>query len=392
MRDGLLHICHLTSQPNPWASRSYARHYGHLRLHRLSNYGLLSVRPGMSEAALNLYGQRTAVPADNVEVQFYVAQYAQINMVDQHYGFEGYMRAWWNDPRMRYNGTGDGGITNTLSLGYYERLRIWKPVFYWEGAKHITLPTSESGTGELLEVYPTGDIWWSRQVQVTLGCPVAQTLCNMPFDTQTCQFVLGMYADTTDSVVVKWKAGRTGLANWDGGLDASVCLAEYHPTKLVQTDLLQVYSTANYSYAKATIDFTRSPTTFIYIYLVPAILFCALGYMGFYIDPDATPARVALGMLVLVVVVQSSIALTNRLPTTVEPVWMTRFMQTSLTFNAIAMVEQILTSFGNSAKKWLKEQHNMVAISHEWKKAMYTHRDKLLQLFKEWDTDGDVQS
>lgn len=69
----------------------------------------------------------------------------------------------------------------------------WKPEFYWEGAKQITLPSRTRGTGELLKVYPSGFVWWSQQVTIELNCPFAQgsNLDFLPFDTQTCTFTMG---------------------------------------------------------------------------------------------------------------------------------------------------------------------------------------------------------
>ena len=73
--------------------------------------------------------------ADNVEVQVYVDQFQPIDMLHQTYEIEGYLRAWWTDSRLRFNGTADGGCTDELSLTAAEHARIWKPQFYWEGAR-----------------------------------------------------------------------------------------------------------------------------------------------------------------------------------------------------------------------------------------------------------------
>ena len=41
-----------------------------------------------------------------------------------------------------------------------------------------------NGVGEVLEVYPDGSIFWSRQSHFVLSCKTSDTLDRMPFDTQ----------------------------------------------------------------------------------------------------------------------------------------------------------------------------------------------------------------
>ena len=225
-----------------------AAHESHAALtaRLLDGYGPIHVRPSVAEAeAARARGESCpATPgADTVEVQVYVDQFQPINMLRQTYEIDGFLRAWWSDPRLRFNGTDDGGCADELSFKAAERARIWKPEFYWEGARKITLPKPDNseGTGELLKVSPSGGVWWSRQVSLALGCPVAKgnKLDRLPFDTQTCDFLMGMYAETAAEVQLRWRDGATALDNWDGA-----CLAEWSATRHVQVDLLQEYAAA----------------------------------------------------------------------------------------------------------------------------------------------------
>ena len=100
-----------------------------------------------------------------------------------------------------------------------------------------------------------------------------------------------------------------------------------------------MYSSANYTYAKAEISFTRSPTVMLQAYLIPAIILVICAYCGFYIDPMATPARVALGMLTIVVSASNFLGLVNRLPTTPKPPWISNFVRMCFFFNVVAMIE-----------------------------------------------------
>ena len=72
----------------------------------------------------------------------------------------------------------------------------------------------------------------------------------------------------------------------------------------------------NYTYATTAIDFTRSPARDITTYLVPAVIFVVISYLGFYLDPDAQPARVALGMICLLAVLTNFLGIQRALPPT----------------------------------------------------------------------------
>ena len=77
------------------------------------------VRPSVAEAdAMSARGESSCVgrpEADNVEVQVYVDQFQPINMLRQTYEIDGFLRAWWSDPRLRFNGTDDGDAVREAS-------------------------------------------------------------------------------------------------------------------------------------------------------------------------------------------------------------------------------------------------------------------------------------
>jgi hypothetical protein len=181
-----------------------------------SNYGSTSTSPGLSQPALGANPSCGLPPPDEIRVQAYIEKLHTLDISGGTFGFDGYLRAWWTDPRLAFNGTANGGCVDKLSIGTKEQELIWTPEFYWEGAKQITMPHEQRGTGQLLEVYPDGKIWWSRQTSFKLSCPFASNLDALPFDTQTCTFMLGMYADTSFDSYLRWKEGRAAIANTDG--------------------------------------------------------------------------------------------------------------------------------------------------------------------------------
>ena len=52
--------------------------------------------------------------ANKIEVQIYVHRLSHINQKEGTFEMEGYFRMWWNDSRLRFNGTKDGGCEVSL--------------------------------------------------------------------------------------------------------------------------------------------------------------------------------------------------------------------------------------------------------------------------------------
>ena len=151
------------------ASASAAEDAAQVMTRLIANYGSNAIRPQLTYPGATDANSGPEV----VDVQFYIAQLRPLDTRAQDYGFDGYMRAWWHDPRLAYNGTDNGGAFDNLNLGAYEKARIWKPEFYWEGARTIVMPNVDKGTGELIWVSPDGSVWWSRQTAFIVSCPFA---------------------------------------------------------------------------------------------------------------------------------------------------------------------------------------------------------------------------
>ena len=123
----------------------------------------------------------------------------------------------------------------------------------------------------------------------------------------------------------------------------------------------------------------------VWIVLILGALVCLCGFCGFFIDPRATPARVALGMLAIVVAANNYVNLSKAVPVSPHPAWLLRVVLGCLYFNAYGMLNVVIVSFGILSAKWLKEKQDALAEYMPWEEMLKRHRAKLVQLFKEWD-------
>ena len=330
-----------------------------LKQRLVRDYGPSTIRPQVaavesrhasdaSQCPAEIEGRAT--PADDVRVQIYVDKYDNLDMVRQTFGVGGYLRILWNDPGLAYNGIADGGCTDELLFDRKEAAAFWQPILYFEESRKIMFPseTDEDGLATMFSVAPNGDVFWSRQFNVVMFCAMfnpskhsngRSPLDRLPFDVQQCPFVFGMYAEDASKVTVAWREqpNTLGFTNYMGP-----CLGEWTVLGVEEESQVIQYVGRNYTYASATLRFARNPEIWLWSYLVPAISVTILQYFGFYIDPMATPARVSLGMITLLVVMTNFATLIRTLPAiSSQPPWLGRFLLYSFLFNVGAMLEQV---------------------------------------------------
>ena len=359
----------------------------------LATYRLPTTRPTLAAARLGLDDDHScgtdALPT-RVRLQVYVSRFHQLDQDAQTFGFDGYFRVWWTDPRLRFNSTQCVGsrFPPELSFSRQETAQIWKPDLYWEDALQVTLPDAvagiKDGAGEMLIVSTGGDVFWSRQARFTLACPMR--LSQLPFDTQRCAYTVVLYSDKAEEVTVSWREDADAIESW-----STKCLSEWVATSLKQKDIMQTYTSGNHSYVLAHLSFTRIPDRYIYDYMLQSMVMVIISWLGFLIDPTATPARVALGIITVMVVLQNYIALSSTLPSGVKNAWLGQFTLISFAFNVAAFIEQVLVSFGIQAFKWLEQQRAFIDSVHNWQSALLQNRHALLDLLTEWDTNDDGQ-
>ena len=362
--------------------------------HLIDEYQLLKTHPAAAAAQLKLDGGICRAAAHtNVTMQIYVDRFHPLDQNAKTWGFDGFVRAWWTDLRLRYRREDNATCASTVQEDFHltrdETRRIWRPDLYWEDAVDIKLPALTmgytDGAGEMMSVSPDGTVFWSRQARFTLTCPMEMKL--LPFDSQQCSHMAGLYSQKADHVQLQWKPEVEAIAGWSSSAN---CLSGWVVTALTQEDVVQSFSSGDYTYAKATLSFTRQPRAFLLNYLMQSVVMVVISWLGFLIDPDATPARVALGIITVMVVLQNYIALSNALPPTDEnSTWLGWFVMVSFGFNVLAFVEQVLVSFGLQGQKWLDTQRKEIDSLRSWKEALHGQTDSLMRLFYEWDKNKD---
>lgn len=95
-----------------------------LKTQLLSDYRLPTTHPVAAAAQLGLGSAKTCTAAyTEVSLQIYVDHFEVPDEQAQTYGFKGYLRAYWTDPRLAFTAS---GCSDDLLLSRGEALQIWR--------------------------------------------------------------------------------------------------------------------------------------------------------------------------------------------------------------------------------------------------------------------------
>ena len=95
---------------------------------------------------------------------------------------------------------------------------------------------------------------------------------------------------------------------------ASIKLTEFTMSSLATSRCGQVYSTGNFSCVQATFKLRRMFEYYLVQLYIPSVLIVILSWVSFWIDIQAVPARVTLGLLTVLTITTQQSGVTNKLP------------------------------------------------------------------------------
>ena len=161
-----------------------------------------------------------------------------------------------------------------------------------------------------LELYENKQLWYDFPVELTLTCPWF-TFEKYPLDNQACEIMIGSYQydegemhyagvvsyDRQNQRPLQYRVKDVKQLQPDKSIFAA---KEYWLSKNgAMTGKLY-----NYSRLVAHIELERSIQTHVMETYLPSSLFVVSSWIGFVIDPDAVPGRIALSVMLLLVLTQ----------------------------------------------------------------------------------------
>ena len=233
----------------------------------------------------------------HVETQIYVHRLSHIDQKEGIFHVEGYFRLWWNDPRLKFNGTVDGGCEGklVLLLDSGAPVKIWHPDVFFENSKSNKL--GQQFDGNLLEIYPNGDIFWVRRIRADINCHF--NLARLPWDEQACEIDVSLFSQTIQQVNLTWTDNNNegALANLHTQTDFQWLIGGQHAEHRVRAGISGEYASAVVSF-----DLKRNPQNFQKS-IWKSCVFVLISYLGSWIDAEAAPARITLATMMILIVI-----------------------------------------------------------------------------------------
>lgn len=234
-------------------------------------------------------------PPVNVTCNIFINSFGSIAETTMDYRVNIFLRQKWNDPRLAYSEYPD----DSLDLDPSMLDSIWKPDLFFANEKgaHFHEVTTDN---KLLRIFKNGNVLYSIRLTLTLSCPM--DLKNFPMDVQTCIMQLESFGYTMNDLIFEWQ--EKGPVQVADGLTL--------PQFILKDESDLRYCTKHYNTGKFTcievrFHLERQMGYYLIQMYIPSLLIVILSWVSFWINMDAAPARVALGITtVLTMTTQSS--------------------------------------------------------------------------------------
>ncbi|XP_075212532.1 gamma-aminobutyric acid receptor subunit alpha-2-like isoform X4 [Lycorma delicatula] len=232
-------------------------------------------------------------PPTVVSVNMYIKSIGPISEIEQLYAMDVYFRQSWYDRRLSFDLPG----VNEFSMSWLFLDKVWKPDTYFTNGKKSYLHRITS-PNKFLRVRNDGFLMYSMRLTFSATCRMY--LKKFPMDTQRCPLVIG-------------------------------------------------------SFIKATFVLKRNIGYFVLQMYVPCILMVCSSWVNFWIDPDATPARVQLSVTSVLSITTIGFVGRSALPKVPYPTALDWFVILCFVFVFAVLVEYAVINFIDKVTEDIKK-------------------------------------
>ncbi|XP_063986712.1 gamma-aminobutyric acid receptor subunit beta isoform X3 [Diachasmimorpha longicaudata] len=270
-------------------------------------------------------------PPVEVGVTMYVLSISSLSEVKMDFTLDFYFRQFWTDPRLAF--TKRPGV-ETLSVGSELIKNIWVPDTFFVNEKQSYFHIATT-SNEFIRIHHSGSITRSIRLTITASCPM--NLQYFPMDRQLCHIEIESFGYTMRDIRYKWHDGSKSVSiasevelpqfrvlghrqrertiglttvgytmrdiryKWNEGPNSvgvsnEVSLPQFKVLGHRQRAMEISLTTGNYSRLACEIQFVRSMGYYLIQIYIPSGLIVIISWVSFWLNRNATPARVALGV------------------------------------------------------------------------------------------------
>lgn len=268
-----------------------------------------------------------------------------VNEVDMDFTVSIMLHLNWNDTRFI---TWTSGYDDTFVLEFdSKRLdNIWTPDLFFPNEKSafihkVFMPN------KMLRVYTNGKITYTVRLSLTLSCPM--DLRNYPFDKQVCRIEMESFSYNEDNIILEWVGtDRPDLANMTQMPEGAVPVEisdniEMNQFRVVEKRTLKTLNerrgAGNHSLLQAEFHLVRDIGYYLVQMYIPSMLIVMLSWISFWLNVNAVPGRISLGVLTVLTMTQQSSTVNATLPRVSYTKAIDIWMSMCLVFVFAALIE-----------------------------------------------------
>ncbi|KAK7871802.1 hypothetical protein R5R35_014057 [Gryllus longicercus] len=235
----------------------------------------------------------------DVGMDLTIASFDSISEVNMDYTITMYLNQYWKDERLAFSSEEE---ILTLSGDFAEK--IWVPDTFFANDKNSFLH-DVTERNKLVRLNGDGSITYGMRFTTTLACMM--DLHYYPLDSQNCTVEIESYGYTVDDVKMYWK--ETPVRGVEEAELPQFTIIGYETN-----DRKEKLATGSYQRLSLSFKLQRNIGYFVFQTYLPSILIVMLSWVSFWINHEATSARVALGITTVLTMTTISTGVRSSLP------------------------------------------------------------------------------
>uniref|UniRef100_A0AC35G6K7 Glutamate-gated chloride channel n=1 Tax=Panagrolaimus sp. PS1159 TaxID=55785 RepID=A0AC35G6K7_9BILA len=239
-----------------------------------------------------------------VKVNMLIRSISKIDDVNMEYSIQLTFRESWIDGRLAY-GLPRDSKPEFIILAPGQQ--IWMPDSFFQNEKQAQKHMIDK-PNVMIRVHKDGSILYSVRISLVLSCPMH--LHNYPMDVQVCLIDLASYAYTDNDIEYMWK--ELDPVQLKGGLESS--LPSFQLNKVNTTYCTSKTNTGTYSCLRTVLTLQRQFSYYLLQLYIPSTMLVIVSWVSFWLDRNAVPARVTLGVTTLLTITTQASGINAKLP------------------------------------------------------------------------------
>ncbi|XP_052342924.1 gamma-aminobutyric acid receptor subunit beta-2-like [Oncorhynchus keta] len=202
---------------------------------------------------------------------------------------------------------------------------------------------------------------WRDAITTTAACMM--DLRRYPLDEQNCTLEIESYGYTTDDIEFYWRGGDGAVSGVERIELPQFSIVDY---KLVSKNV--VFSTGSYPRLSLSFKLKRNIGYFILQTYMPSILITILSWVSFWINYDASAARVALGITTVLTMTTINTHLRETLPKIPYVKAIDMYLMGCFVFVFLALLEYAFVNyifFGRGPQRQKRAAEKLAVVNNE---------------------------